>query len=488
MESVIMLKNQTILSPYDSSDYNQTYVDYYTKSTENINHYLSLRGTSRILIDWLSFTIPSSVGNHLLAYKILGIPEDSFVEQRTSFYGYQVHLKYQDISILYNDKPRLDDDGNTLTDQGTHIQMSGQGCRIFEAYHQLQKCNEYFDSSDFESWTNLFANMKSYNAKVSRLDVAVDLFNDSLSLSTMDEYLHNGHYTSRLNEVTFIESKSIFNTYGQSIYVGKGKYDISFRFYDKKIQFFDKPFRKYVTLGKQRETRNLPLEQELFYQSCKELVDTFSWVRAESQFRHAKDNEVYELLSSGLPIGTVVNSIFLNYLVFREPTISRKTKELVTKKCRWKMCDWWSDFVGDVEPMSLSTSRPASILSSKMDYLMRNSKLIATVHHYLFAVERLENPAKYNGTESFFNTDIYTKRFDFDFFTRMLDKGKESMKDSDLQLVADEIQLYISQNQMSPLSYRSKIDDIDSLIHDTIETIANEKDMDWESTSDDMPF
>ena len=69
------------------------------------------------LIDWFAFTIPTV--NLSTIFDLLRIPEGNFVQMPKGGLGYKGKLSSGHINIYFDGRPEM----------GTHIQMTGQGCR-----------------------------------------------------------------------------------------------------------------------------------------------------------------------------------------------------------------------------------------------------------------------------------------------------------------------------------------------------------------------
>ena len=131
-----------------------------------------------------------------------------FVNGR-GYNGYQDRLYFESISIHYNGKDN----------QGIHIEMSGQGCRAFETYSELNDFDELFH--------NIFSCVKY---KITRLDIAYDDFNSLLPISEIVDSVRNDEWLSPANMQWW---ESVYSSAGLSCYIGSPKSKIRFRFYDK---------------------------------------------------------------------------------------------------------------------------------------------------------------------------------------------------------------------------------------------------------------
>lgn len=128
-----------------------------------------------------------------------------------------------------------DSDGSYLTKNSNGeitscVEMSGGACRAME---------RRFDNNLDEAWKNLYDCLNSIHAKVSRFDLAYDLYNIDLNLP---EYLFK-KYMSGLLSSKFLKfsyehglSDRNLNDTAQTFYLGSKKSDFYIRVYDKKAE------------------------------------------------------------------------------------------------------------------------------------------------------------------------------------------------------------------------------------------------------------
>ena len=109
------------------------------------------------LVDSVKFTFPYSTDLNL-AYEVLGIPEDDFMDMPFGLYRYTKQRACGAVAFYTR---------GIDARMGVHVQISGEGCREYETHW----CN-----FDRDTWICLFDRVISCNGTFSRLDLAIDEF------------------------------------------------------------------------------------------------------------------------------------------------------------------------------------------------------------------------------------------------------------------------------------------------------------------------
>ena len=97
------------------------------------------------------------------------------------------------ISIHYNGRP----------DMPVWLEMSGQGCRVYETYGN----NDWFGLCYFV--------LTNENAKMTRIDIAYDDFNGLLDLDLIEKDVSTGSWVARCKKI------SVLNDFTRNCIVGK---------------------------------------------------------------------------------------------------------------------------------------------------------------------------------------------------------------------------------------------------------------------------
>ena len=260
-----------------------------------MNEEFSRNTDNKILIDWLSFTSKEHSVSSMI--DMLGLTGCKFTETY-GMQGFQNRLIYDGISIHFNSNRH----------EGVWVEMSGQGCRAFET-----NC-EYEDG-----FLYLFEYFKEYPDEyhVTRLDVAYDDFQNVIPLNSFARDVLNKNYVSRFKDESMTVTCSAGRV-GYTIDCGSRKSDIKFRIYDKT---YERGYRG---------------------------EDHFPWIRFEIQMRNDRALNFIHMLDTE-NLGTLFGGVILNYFRIVKPDKKDSNKR------RWNMRKWFSDFIGDVDRISLFT-------------------------------------------------------------------------------------------------------------------------------------
>lgn len=254
-------------------------------------------------VDWFQVTF-KNVTTLQDIFDIFGLEISNFQLLERGLYGYQKHYRCGGIAVFF--------DGHS-TDMGIHVQMSGEGCRQYER----------MTSRD---WQYTFALLLNFDVAISRLDLALDDFQGFFTLQKVVSKLKRGHVTSKFKRARHFEEISISDgsTAGQTVYFGDSSSRMQVRMYDKRAQMISKRGQ----------------------------CDHDFWIRTELQLRDEHAEQAVNMIASGRPVGALASGVLKNYISFRVPSADKN-------KSRWKVCDWWDKYLGDVEKISLSLKHPS---------------------------------------------------------------------------------------------------------------------------------
>lgn len=275
----------------------------------------------RSLVDWfegtLKFAQPDKVA-HREIISLLGLDFSEFREVPNGYRKWRKGLRLGSIQVYY-DCP---------TEPSCHVILPGQGCREFETLSA-------------HDWCGFFRAVLSRPFYVSRLDLAIDDFGRVdpkapsrgvqayFSVQTLITRVEQGLCRSKFEwGRTMGKIKLDDGTYhGKSIYFGSPQSRLQVRVYEKNWERINKGYE---------------LEE-----------GTEVWNRTEIQLRKERAAEAVRLIAVGeKTVGDIVSGILKNYINFvdRDPNDSNKS--------RWKVSRFWSEFLGDVEPLRLALEAP----------------------------------------------------------------------------------------------------------------------------------
>ena len=265
---------------------------------------------NRSLIDWASFTFKFNDPRDIAG--IIGLDPSLFSELPFGFSGYRKSLKLGNISIYYDGRE----------DMGCHVEMTGQGCRLYEGHFAEAP------------WQKLFQAVFAANAKFTRLDMAIDNVDGALTLDKIGNALqHHDNFIRtqfgewrRILKGSFEKGKLIT---GDTIYLGSSKSHIQFRIYDK----------------------------------AQESSIAGHWIRFELQLRNKRANEAARLFASGVSLGILATGIINTYFAIINDDDSNKS--------RCSLQSWWSEWLQSTEKIKLSTEQAIKLVSDTMSFIKR---------------------------------------------------------------------------------------------------------------------
>lgn len=291
----------------------------------------------RTLIDWLQFTIKTVPANVIIngeettlqrspeledIYRLLDIPETEWREMPTGLYGYRKQMICGDIRILYEGRG----------DMGMHVQLSGQGCREFESFYD-------------GDWFGLMARIAEARGVITRIDLACDeiRYDGEKPYFTVRQIVKKtktGECRSKFRTAHRIEKIKIVDgsSDGNTIYFGSAQSDIQVRLYEKNFE--------RVNAGKELEER------------------LTTWNRFEIQLYDARAQMAMMKLLEGIPCGNLIMGILGNYLNFVD-------KQEDSNKARWPICEWWTDYLQNVEKLRLALTAPDKTIDQKREWIDR---------------------------------------------------------------------------------------------------------------------
>lgn len=263
---------------------------------------------NRSLLDWVSFTLKVNDPREVLG--IIGLLPSLFVELDYGFSGYRKSLRFGNICIFYAGRE----------DMGCHVEMSGQGCRQYEAQFAVNP------------WLELFNTVLNANGNFTRLDLALDNIDGALNLKRILETLRDHErqirtfYSgwSRYEKGSFLAGEKIT---GETIYIGSTKSHIFFRIYNK----------------------------------AQETGIDGQWIRFEIEMRNNRAQEVARLFISDISVGCLATGIINNYFAIINNDDSNKS--------RCTLQSWWADWLQSTEKISLTTEKATRYVSDTMDFI-----------------------------------------------------------------------------------------------------------------------
>jgi len=266
------------------------------------------------LIDWLSFTVPDGID----PFDVLKIKQEEFTLMPHGNFGYLKQEKFGNINVFTLGRE----------DMGSHISLTGQGCREFEQLIEGK-------------WTDFFKKIVKICANITRLDIALDDKVGFVNLKLIEEKVNRAECVSCFKKARVFSDVELSSgdSVGKTIYLGSGQSKLQIRIYDKGAE--------------QRADGH--------------------WVRIEIQCRDQRAKVLVHFLAEGIEIGEAVCGVLSNYVRFVEPQED-------SNKSRWPTSPWWQEIIGEAERLKLSIEKPIQTIEQKKDWVERQiSPTLATI-------------------------------------------------------------------------------------------------------------
>ena len=247
------------------------------------------------LFDWLTVSFKTDLFDSLesLTMELLGISLDNFTDCRGR-YGYSKGKFFDNITLL--------SDGFDER-MGVCFEISGKGCQ------GLYNSQWFIENDGFDG---LFKRINSIGGSITRLDIALDLFDNELDYTLINDAILSKNYSSRWHNVTIMTSVGRnCSDFGYNFQFGSRRSNVMLRIYDKKVE--------------QRRD------------------DIDYWCRFEFQCRNDMAHSFADTYLNKEEDFVVFYIMILNhYLRF----IERKYGKSNSDKC--PTLPWWEKFLGDV--------------------------------------------------------------------------------------------------------------------------------------------
>lgn len=337
--------------------------------------------SNQCLIDYLRFSIPNSDFT-TVANEILGIPISEFsseikgspyptYDESISFANIKLHSSKNHSSIL--------------------VDLSGQACRQYE---------EYMSRVDGWHWHRFISFiLEQEGSKVSRIDLALDIFDDSTpSVKVLQDYIKRGQLSTKSHKFIEINSGRTLDgkLTGFTLYIGSSPQIL--RIYDKKQERKD---------------------------NTDEVVNVEKWVRWELELTERKAMQVALYISRGKPLNVIIKGILSAHYCFK--TQPKKPSDFHNKN-RLPTMKWWKEFIDGVDSIPLKVKREKLTLKKKKNWIEHSTvKSISMIY------------------ESF--RRVYGEKYAELYLKELIQMGKEKITESDQTLIEQRILELMSEDE-----------------------------------------
>lgn len=276
-------------------------------------------------LDWLEGTL-KKVDDIQQIFALFGLKNTDFLELGYGQFDFKNCLSLPDktIKFYYN---------NIEHDNYVRFVCTGQGMR-------------YIEEHSVYDWLTIFTmlNYPDFELKMSRIDLAIDDFKGYFTPNTLFKKCSQKAVVSKLKYGRYIKSFKLddFDDLGETMYFGSPQSEFLIRVYDK---IKERQFRKFIVHK-----------------------DVKVWTRTELQLRGRKADLLNVLIFEREPenIGNFAFDILKTYIDFKVPSKSD------INKSRWKSCKWWSDYLGDVQGLSLSLRIKEPTLERSLNWALNS--------------------------------------------------------------------------------------------------------------------
>lgn len=341
---------------------------------------MSQKRSNQCLIDYFRCSIPNSE-LPTVADGILGLPISEFSsEMKGSPYPtYDTCISFANIKLH-----------SSRSHSSVLIDMSGQACRQYE---------EYMSRVDGWHWYKFISSILEMQGKVSRIDLALDIFDDSTpSVKALQDYVKRGQLSTKSHKFIEINSGRILDgkLTGFTLYIGSSPQIL--RIYDKKQERQD---------------------------NADEVVNVEKWVRWELELIGNKAMQVALQISNGKPLNVIVKGVLSAHYCFK--TQPKNVSDLHNKN-RLPTMRWWQKFVDGIEAIPLKVKREKLTLKKKKNWVENST---AKSINMLYESFRRVHGEKY--------ADLYLKE--------LIRMGKEKMTESDQTLIEQRVLELVSEDE-----------------------------------------
>lgn len=278
-----------------------------------------------IIVDWLTFASKSWGFDEMVS--LLGLTSRTWQKGKASRLHYEHVLQFGHIYIHYTSCD------SKKYNPGACCEMSGQGCREFETYSDIDFTRLFqFLYAETYNTVGLYQDIT-----ISRLDLAFDDHTGVFDLPSLALMAQEVYFVSpaRLSSFEVVRSYKQLDKdkCGLSVMFGSRESPVYVRIYDKRIE--------------------------------RQAFDLDHWVRCELQLRKDAASGFIKTfcaeIGASFPLGRFFTSILANYVVFKCPSTQDSNKS------RWAVAPFWSRILGDIERVSVFTPKNVEYNLERME-------------------------------------------------------------------------------------------------------------------------
>ena len=289
-----------------------------------------------VVIDWLEFTIKTMSLPDLC--NCLGINFKDLVRFNSGLFGYDITFVYREkIKFLLNSKDydisnySIKDNIKKENGMGIHVLLSGYACR------EIEQELEWYKLLDFVYYES---------SKISRIDIAFDVFNSQLiDLKKVLWYTKRGllvakHKKALNTEELVIDTGKIK---GHSLKIGSSSSETMVMIYDK---------------YQERDSANYVVDKKIK-----------KWTRIELRLRNKTARQFLSaIFNQQLEIPYTALEVINNLISFKD----LKVRQTDTNRSRWINAPWWNELIGECRKLKLSNKAIQSTIQRKQKWIEKS--------------------------------------------------------------------------------------------------------------------
>ena len=255
-------------------------------------------------LDWLAGTFFNLLPENIIS--LIEIPASRFVKVN-GYFGYRQCLTFNTIKILYDG---TEDMGVHLILPSTALSYLGDRLDVFK----------------------LFLKFTKVGFEVSRIDLALDVYDDLMPKILSDIKLHNYRTRSRtIKKINKIDTRTN-KVIGQTIYVGSRSSEKMLRIYNKQM------------------------ESALDYKLT----------RFELEIKGEKAKQVFDLLVTGQAnFSDLIKQMLRDHIKFIRPTND-------SNKARWPLAIYWAKITSTDKKLDLAMPKKPKSLDATIQWLLKS--------------------------------------------------------------------------------------------------------------------
>lgn len=275
----------------------------------------------RLLVDWVtcSFHFASKVADLLTVLGLHNVKFEKLLFARYDGYSHTYRMDKMEILVSEDENKYM-------------INFSGQACRLFE-------------QSSHVEWTQLFGLLlENFQAKFTRLDIAIDDFSQIYKTGTIRQAVYKKLCVTRVKkwgtkEEGNIEDGNDYLTM-DSFYIGGLKSRYFLNVYDKKVE---------------REENGME-------------VTVSSWTRTELRLKNEYATRFAVIVANGREsLGYYTMSFINEKIQFLKPGVY--TNKSRSAEDKTNISRWWLKFLGKVGKLNLSEKAPDKTIQTTVNWM-----------------------------------------------------------------------------------------------------------------------